>query len=165
MRMPPMNQTLIERLLFWAMPEPNSGCWLWTGAYHHTGYGTMSFCGVVDTAHRWSWRAFCGEIPRGKFILHKCDNRGCCNPQHLYVGGYAENARDTVNRGRSNTKRGEALPQAILTEADVRAIRGDSRSNGTIARELGVSRATVQHARSGRNWAHLSASQWNRLEN
>ena len=86
------------------IPEPNSGCWLWVGSMDgKVGYGLMTLEKKTMGAHRASWILHNGEIPKGMLICHKCDVRLCVNPNHLYVGTYTDNARDTVKRNRGKT--------------------------------------------------------------
>jgi hypothetical protein len=68
-------------------PEPNSGCWLWIGALHSAGYGQVSTGRHAESipAHRMSHVLFCGPIPDGMDVHHKCENRICVNPKHLML--------------------------------------------------------------------------------
>lgn len=77
-------------------------CWPWTGCVHPKGYGRfVNEKAKADWAHRCAWRLWRGEIPKGLLVLHKCDNPGCINPDHLYLGTDADNARDRDARGRA----------------------------------------------------------------
>jgi hypothetical protein len=76
--------------------EPNSGCWLWTGGSRGNGYGAIH----GEDAHRVFYRQFKGEIPRGMVVMHKCDTRPCCNPDHLTIGTPADNVHDMISKGR-----------------------------------------------------------------
>lgn len=92
---------ITERFAALYIPEPNSGCWLWTGAENGKGYGEIAKSRSKPiTSHRASWMINRGEIPRGKLVLHTCDNRLCVNPDHLYIGTYIDNRADMLSRGR-----------------------------------------------------------------
>jgi hypothetical protein len=114
--------------------------------------------GVVK-AHRWAYEHWVGPIPSGLFVCHKCDNRLCVNPDHLFVGTNAENMRDAATKNR--TLRGERSPLAKLTEVGVRRIRGLDASGPPrgwkkrIARELGVSPQSISSVLTGRRWGHV----------
>lgn len=78
-------------------------CWEWPASRNiQTGYG--QFRGDITTvgAHRMSWETFKGPIPDGLWVLHTCDNRGCFNPSHLFLGTQTDNMRDMHNKGRGN---------------------------------------------------------------
>jgi hypothetical protein len=96
--------SLRARLLDMSIPEPNSGCWLFTGYVDPLGYGI-----IAETkhkrikAHRASYTAFKCEIPAGLDIMHRCDMRCCINPDHLTAGTHVENMADMVRKGRSNS--------------------------------------------------------------
>lgn len=64
------------------------------------GYGNFKYEGITYSAHRFSYMIHKGEITKGLFVLHTCDNRLCVNPDHLYVGTVQDNANDRVKRGR-----------------------------------------------------------------
>jgi len=103
------NAALSRRPLeasFWkrVSPEPNTGCWLWIGAYHSFGYGVIGRkTGEKKwfiSAHRLSWQLHNGEIPAGKEVCHRCDNPTCCNPAHLFLGTHRENMYDAACKWR-----------------------------------------------------------------
>lgn len=81
-----MNSVLAAPILEHAMPIPEAGCWLWMRGIANTGYGAVYVDGKRWDAHRLSWAAFRGPIPSGYWVLHKCDVRSCCNPDHLFLG-------------------------------------------------------------------------------
>lgn len=89
----------VERFRSYVAPEPNSGCFLWLGGVSK-GYGMTRFRGRHEAAHRVAWRVFIGDIPAGLFVLHRCDNPLCVNPQHLFLGTHTENVRDMIAKGR-----------------------------------------------------------------
>jgi hypothetical protein len=77
-------------------------CWLWTGSTIRKGYGVFrTDAGGCPAAHRSAYEYAIGPIPIGMFVLHSCDVRACCNPQHLHIGTNADNMREMATRGRS----------------------------------------------------------------
>lgn len=98
-----MKGTLRERFEAKVSIEPNSGCWLWTGAYDGKGYGQMRIEGKNKIATHISLQ-LAGD-PRTidkPCALHKCDNPSCVNPAHLWWGTRKENTADMVSKGRAN---------------------------------------------------------------
>jgi len=75
-------------------------CWEWLGGKHRIGYGNFYINCTKYQAHRYAWILENGKIPDGLCVLHKCDNRGCCNPAHLFLGTQKDNIADMVAKGR-----------------------------------------------------------------
>jgi hypothetical protein len=93
-----------SRLLNMSMPEPNSGCWIFTGCLTRLGYGSVAKTKFIRLpAHRAAYEAFNGPIPAGLDVMHSCDLRCCINPDHLSLGTHADNMADMVRKGRSNS--------------------------------------------------------------
>jgi hypothetical protein len=85
--------SLAERFEEKFTPEPNSGCWLWTGALHYHGYGIIRDGDRMEYAHRTSVQLAGREIPKGMTIDHLCKLKCCVNPDHLEIVTQAENNR------------------------------------------------------------------------
>ena len=85
--------TLLERFEAKFVPEPNTGCWLWFACTNDWGYGMFRVDGKARCAHVLAWRFYCGEVPAGYEVDHKCRVRLCVNPDHLEPVTHAENVR------------------------------------------------------------------------
>lgn len=97
-----MNKKVLFESLkrrFEKFAEKKEGCWDWRGSFCR-GYGNFSSRGKYLSAHRASWIIHCGRIPQGMCVLHKCDNKSCTNPKHLFLGTLSDNARDMFRKNR-----------------------------------------------------------------
>lgn len=131
----------------------NNGCLEWQKCKDKDGYGISSILGKKMPAHRAFWLLGGNEIPEGQYLLHKCHNRCCINPEHLYVGTQKQNVQDQIEQG--TFVYGERNGYAKLKEADVKLARASGFSCRELADYFNVSYYTMWDVLKQRSWKHL----------
>lgn len=103
--MAPIKKPLHIR--FWAKVNKTNSCWLWTSVKQGRGYGFFTPSTVEGRktkpgimAHRMAWILKNGNIPSGKLVCHKCDNKLCVRPSHLFLGTQKQNTQDMIRKNR-----------------------------------------------------------------
>lgn len=152
---------LISR--FWSKVDRRGAfeCWLWIGGLKSNGYGQINddprddkYIGRKLAAHRVAYEIAFGPVPNGLHVLHRCDNRACVNPRHLFLGTHQDNMADMFAKGRH--AHGESQPTRKLNQHQVRAIRWlaihDAGSQVDLAREFGVSESNITQILMRRTW-------------
>lgn len=133
------------------------GCWVWIGAKANTGYGYITHKGKILNSHRLSWKVNIGEIPPGMSVLHKCDNRICVRPDHLFLGTITDNMADKTKKGRQ--LKGTQMHSSKLTDEDVINIRKQyvpwKVSLTTLGKKYGVHHTTILDVLHGESWKHI----------
>lgn len=136
-------------------------CWEWTHKRNPAGYGLFTMNRKHYLSHRLAWRFLIGPIPNGMCVCHRCDNRSCCNPAHLFLGTQADNNKDCIANGRADNflkrdKRGEKNGRSKLTKELVKDIRSMLDSGATyesISNLFGICKSSVYNIKSGRTWS------------
>jgi hypothetical protein len=121
-------------------------CWEWKKSCASSGYGNWYWDKKAGGAHRESFKLF-EKFDLELSVLHKCGNRKCCNPEHLYAGTQKQNVKDTRDHGRYSPppyKRGEAVGTSKLTEDIVRKIKIDLKNNKSLKELADKYNVTVQ---------------------
>lgn len=148
----PIEPAHLESLMAFVMPEPNSGCWLWVGPDgQRDWYGTFTFAGRNMTAHRASYLLHHGSLPDGAWVLHKCDNPACVNPDHLFLGGPQENASDMARKNRCGATK--LTPEMVLEVRE--RIKEPGATYRGLSKEYGVSDVTIRNAVVKRCHVHV----------
>lgn len=147
----------VQRIMAFVSPEPNSGCWLWTGAATKHGYPLIRADGRNRHAHRMMASLIYGAIPAELVVRHLCNNTFCVNPDHLRVGTHADNVADKVGARRHLF--GSRVPSSRLSETEVAEIRNARRggaSRHALAARFGICETHVSNICSNKAW-RLSA--------
>ncbi len=134
-------------------------CWTWLGCPDRDGYGEIMDRRVKYRAHVFSWVYHYGSIENGVYVLHRCDNRSCVNPSHLFLGNNLINTADKVTKNRQ--AKGTDFVSAKLTEETVAWIRRyyvrGHRIYGqrAMARRFNVSQPLIMKIIQRKNWKHV----------
>jgi HNH endonuclease/MarR family len=157
----PLSERFWSKVAIDADPDK---CWEWQGKPDAYGYGKIRRVsrGKMEVAHRVAYELTHGIIPDGLWVLHKCDNPPCVNPNHLFLGTPMDNVLDKMQKGRQPkgdqivTRRGEDHHSHKLTAEKVRLIRNlyDSgeANQEQIAKQMNVARQTVGNVLRGITW-------------
>ena len=143
-------------------------CWNWEAYIHLTGYGYFSDVDNIGTVlvHRIAYILTKGKIQEGLQVQHQCNNRSCCNPNHLELGDNSKNIKYMYECGRGSDLKGENNGWAKLTDDKVRKIHNlfikgriqeykQWRITEPIAKKFGVSNSTIKQIINGKRWKHI----------
>ena len=149
-----------ERVRMNIRVDSNTGCHEFEGRKDSHGYGQLKDKGKTVLVHRWIWQRKNG--PTDQQVLHKCDNPGCVNLDHLFIGTHKDNMADMAAKGRTNPPRGYAhkRPMAKLTNekvVEIKALLARGYKQSDIAKDFQVSRNIICDIANGHTWRHIGS--------
>lgn len=141
-----------------------TGCWLWKVNIGGLGYGQapLGQRGRHMGAHRMSWLLHRGLIPRGLFVLHRCDVRRCVNPDHLFLGTPAENSADMKAKGRQSKGPERGMLTRVERKLDAEKVAAiwvlirAGESDAAIGGRFDVTKTMIWRIRNRRVWKHVT---------
>lgn len=139
----PISSSSAARLLS-RTKKTESGCLEYQGCVQSNGYARATVGGRAAGAHRHIYELVKGEIPAGMDVCHRCDNRRCINPDHLFLGTRLENMADAVKKGRQ--AHGDGLPftkPSAFIVSEIGRLASQGMSYREVAAQFGITR---QHA-------------------
>lgn len=145
----PIKDRLLKKII------KTKKCWIWIGATSH-GYGRIGYKNKTYAAHRVMWEQTYGSIKNGLWVLHKCDNRKCINPDHLFLGDRQDNVDDCVNKRRHIFGSNSSLSK--LKNTDILRIKSLSDMGirqHIIAKKFGITQSNVSKIINKKSWVIL----------
>lgn len=158
------KKPLLERFWKYVNKRENDECWEWVGSVDSKGYGKIldeggAKNGKLLAAHRVSYMIHYGNIPNGLYVCHKCDNKKCINPNHLFLGTAKDNTQDMINKNRLPDRRGENSSNHKLSNDNVieikRLLKNKSESISSIANKFGVGYNVIWYIAAGKTWKNV----------
>ena len=149
-----------EKDQFWTSVDKTNGCWECVKGIGKDGYPIFQYRGKLKRANRMVWEWMNGEIPKGYYICHSCDNPKCVKPEHLFAGTPKQNSADRDAKGRRLPPKGELNGRAKLTKNNVMFIRSLKRiipclRNIAFAKLYGVDHTVISNVILRKTWSHV----------
>ena len=150
-------QNLPANERFWANVLKTESCREWQGKLNAYGYGLFTVSGREQKTHRYAFITEVGPIPDGMGVLHRCDNRKCVRPDHLFTGSQADNNHDAQGKDRNAKADGHGRRKLSSAEVlEIRALIADGcHTRRSIATRFGVSDGTIYLIKKGRTWRSI----------
>lgn len=122
--------TEIDKANFWSKAKQMGYCWEWQNNKDSNGYGMVKIQGLYTKASRVAYQIINGAILDGLHVLHKCDNPGCINPDHLFTGTHQDNMNDKTRKGRGKTLGKGSKYMGVVFRSDSKKWRAYISQNG-----------------------------------
>ena len=140
---------------FWDKVEKDGDCLIWKAASRGLGYGCIKHKGKVYDSHRFVFYLLYGEHP-STCVLHLCKNRSCVNPQHLYLGTFKDNTKDSIDEGTHYVPMGEENGNSKLNYKKAEKIREEYKNGGeshrSLGKKYGVNYSTIYSILKNKTW-------------
>lgn len=166
---PEMTTTQAARFYAAVASSGNDECWPWRLYLRYNGYGQFMLNHKPFLAHRVAYSLAFGDFDASQSVCHRCDNRACCNPAHLFLGTHTDNVRDMYKKGRAGCHlrperlaRGDRHGNSKLRESDIPTIRSmclKGVHQRIIAKQYGVSQSQITAINTGKTWRHVAVPQ------
>ena len=140
---------------FWSKIDVSTpdACWEWKAGKSPMGYGRYRLPERAVFAHRYAYELVHGPIPDGLFACHRCDNPGCVNPAHIFLGTHDDNMRDMVSKGRHTAGDKNASRKVSAIEVtQIRARRDAGETLKAIGDSYGITRQAVHLIVTRQTW-------------
>ena len=140
-------------------------CWIWQGTLTSTGYGLFSYKGKPCMTHRASYALYKngGELPKYHYgwlekmvVVHSCNNKKCCNPEHLFLGNQKQNTRDYYEQAKAS--KSYKRPNSIITSEmaiDIRNSAHDFDGEIEMMKKYRINQAIVKNVYTGKTHKYL----------
>ena len=152
------QQRFFEKII---EPQDLNDCWLMTSYQDRDGYHIFYHDGTSTKAHRYMYELYFGNIPKGQCVCHKCDNPGCVNPNHLFIGSHKDNMSDMRIKKRSRNSFGENNANTKLDNNQIiemlnMVLCGKLLSKDDVIKyNPNFSIHNIQNILIKRNWSHI----------
>jgi len=156
---PNLDEKACKRFSSYFIKCDDNDCWQWKNKPDKNGYGIFVISKKNYRAHRVSYKLAYDVDPKDYLVCHRCDNPGCVNPKHLFLGTNKDNVQDMRSKKRHSY--GEKSKRSTLTEKDILKMRKMARDGipyNQIAKKLNIGISLTSHAVKGRCWAHLKGA-------